>query len=472
MGSSNFQENQGPKRFDCQTERQMRQGFIEVAETVISEEAAYRKDGTTLYAGMELEFPLITKDFSLVPQEIRDEILRCFPGFTSVELGAHQLEVIHKTPVDLRLLGFCSLKEAMRANLKEIQKELQKRNVTAARIGCYPLVELSEVDYTKGDPKYAKYKQSPAWHLAQQRPDAVRILQLAEKIDVSDTYVVALMNAVQITVDADSFENAIDKLNRSLMISPMAIALGANSRYLGGVDTGYADVRLIAWEISHDSRSDEEIANGLQTRVGLPQRYYKDLNDYFNCVLDYPFVMNDPVSLQHPFEVGNGIYWRDARLKFLRDKKTIAVEFRPVPLQPTLHEDIGMMAFYVGRLLWSENQKEPLLPFEFVKENRDNAMKFGLDCGLYSQNDSVVRKIPADIALAREVARAEEGLLSLNISMQEIACFMEPLRNRLLVGGNPAELFHETVKKHEQQMNRRDALISAMGEFNLFKITE
>jgi len=453
-------------RFDCSVEKQMRDGFVRVAEEIFFEEALYLKDGVTFYAGMELEFPIIQNGFSPTTQDVRDEITNRFPKHTSVELGANQLEIIHEPPVDICRSGIGALENDMQTNFSAIQKEIQKKSAMITRVGCYPLIDIEKVAHTKGEQKYAKYERSPLWHMEHQRPGAPRVLRVAEPINVSNAYVVSLMNAAQITVDAESFADAIDKLNRSLMISPMAVALGANARYLGLCDTGYADVRFVAWEISHDSRSYEELASGRQTRVGLPRRYYTGLNDYFNRILTYPFIMNDSISLEHPFEVGTGIYWRDARLKFFRNKKTIAVEFRPVALQPTLHEDIGMMVFYLGRLLWSQHEKETLIPIEYVRVNKLQAMKRGMNCKLYSLNGSAIQLSPASIVLACEINKAEKGLQLLGTETAEINYFFEPLRQRLS-SGSPAECFAKKVKECEQKLGRREALISTIQELNL-----
>ncbi|MFH1392409.1 MAG: glutamate-cysteine ligase family protein [bacterium] len=462
MNDFMYQKSQWISRFNCPAEQQMREGFIAIAQEVVSEKQLYCKDNKTIYAGIELELPLVADNFYLAPQAIRDEIVACFPNYTSVELGAHQLEIIHEPPVDIYLAGIRSLEESLQSHFAPIFKHIQKGAIKIICLGCYPL-GMDEFDYTKGDPKYIKYEQSPVWHMDNQRNDAIKILEVAEKVDVSNAYIVGLMNSVQITVDAQNFTDAIDKLNRSLMISPLAVALGANAPYLNLLDTGYADVRFLAWEISHDSRSHEEVANGRQTRVGLPRRYYGGLNDYFNRILSYPFVMDDPISLKHPFEVGNGLYWRDARLKFFRDKKTIAVEFRPVSLQPTLHEDIAMMIFYLGRLFWSQHKNETLLPMKYVRENKLRAMKYGLNTKLYILSDFVISSDSATTILAREINRAEEGLLLLGAKNQDIKYFFDPLRKRLLTG-SPAECFVKKVKHYEKKMGRREALIAAIKQ--------
>lgn len=464
-------------RFDCPAEEHMRNGFIAIAKKIVSEEPRYRKDTKTEFVGLELEFPLVTNGLTLVPQKIRDEIVGQFPQCTSVELAAHQLEVKNENPFNLSELGIENFEKDTSRCLQAIEYDLRKKDVQIMRIGCYPLIGISDVDHTKGDPKFEKYHRLPMWHTEHQRDDADKFLQGTESVEVSNAYVVGLMNSVQITIDAFSFTDAIDKLNRSLMISPLATALGANAQYLALRNTGFADMRFISWEISHDFRTTEEVASGRQTRVGLPRRYYQSMTDYFNRVLSYPFILHDPISQEHHFEVGNGIYWRDARLKFFQDKKTVGIEFRPVSIQPTLHEDIAMMMFYAGRLLWSQNHNEPLLPIEFVRANKSAAMKNGLNGQLYFlNNQNEIKLAPTKTVVADSIERSAEGLKLLNDSDKEIDNFLDVLRARITTG-SPAEIFAQKVKLFEgvshngqfDEQTRKRALIAATKELKIIQ---
>lgn len=280
------------------------------------------------------------------------------------------------------------------------------------------------------------------------------------------------MNSVQITIDAQGFLDAIDKLNRSLMISPYAVAIGANARYLGCRDTGICDVRFPAWETSHDTRSPSEVASGYPTRIGLPQQYYQSMADYFSQVGSYPFILDDPVSLAHPFEVGLGMYWRDARLKFFQEKGVVGVEFRPVAIQPSLGEDMAMMFFYVGRLHWSQRYQEPLLPMDLVRSNKEQATTFGLDSRLWCQKGTAVEQVPAYLAMKEELNRAAEGLRQFGAPPWVIENMIQVLGKRL-GQGSPAEQFAATVQRIEagfpvgQKDRRRNAIIGAIRQLGL-----
>lgn len=462
-----FDPNVVPKRFSTKSERDMLEGFKSVADDIICAEEQYKRDTPTFLVGTELELPLVNRDFTLARQEDRDAILSVVPN-TSVELGAHQLEIIPEAPVDLAN-DLHSLEEEMHKAVFLVQSCTRRHNLSWVRLGSYPLCHIREVDYTKGKPKYIKYKRSPSWHQEHQRPSAERCLLTREgPLDVSNAFIVGLLNAIQITVDSTGFEDAIDKLNRSFMISPMAVALAANATHLGYLYTGYADVRFIVWEISHDTRTHKEINAGFPTRVGLPRAYFNDMHDYLNQVLSYPFVMNDAISKEHPFEVGNGIYWRDARIKFFREAHKLGVEFRPIGIQPSLHEDISIMLFYVGRLLWSQHHKEMLLPMEYVKKNKGSAMSWGMKCNLYTNVNGKIVLMPANIALAIEIGRAEEGLSLLGADISTRADYVNVWKQRLSQG-SPAEVFLKSLNG-KLQFNFAEArcnLIETIEELNL-----
>jgi hypothetical protein len=180
--------------------------------------------------------------------------------------------------------------------------------------------------------------------------------------------------------------------------------------------------------------------------------------------------MNDPIALNHPFEVGNGIFWRDARLKFFRDKKTIGIEFRPVAIQPTLHEDISMMLFYIGRLLWSQHVDEPLLPMTYVWENKESAMSLGMRAKLHTYLDSKIVLLPASESLAVELLRAEQGLALLGSTPEKSSRFINTLRERIQTG-TPAEQFTAAANRKLARTidEARDNLIAALEERQLIE---
>jgi hypothetical protein len=273
-----------------------------------------------------------------------------------------------------------------------------------------------------------------------------------------------LSNSIQCNLEASSFEDAIDKTNRSFAIGPMAVALASNARFLEEKDTGIADIRMIAWEKSHDTRTALETEQGKITRIGLPGLYYLDLRDYFQRVPCYPFILHDP---EHAFQIGIGLNWRDTRIKFIED--SVVVEFRPVSTQSTVKENIAIMLFYLGRLQWSSQHKEPLLDLKLVEQNRDQAMYFGLNSKLWTHKDKKTELLPAEIALDLELKRAVSGLKSFGFSSDDINYYFEVLHKHLAEKESPSDkLAQRFYKYYSSDCSKKESLILALDENGSF----
>ncbi len=454
-------------------ERAMFDNFSNTANSLINNAGMFIKPKSELHAGIELEFTVVDKKMNLAPQNIRDAVVKAYPQQMSVELGAHQLEILSNPAVNIYGNGLDVLERQMSDCTEEALHVLRTHDAGIVRIGAFPTSLVNNVEYTKG---YKKYCICPQWHLDRQRSAQEDIGKCAWET-ISDPMVVSLLNAVQISIDGTSFEDVIDKLNRSVMISPFATTLAANARFLNLEDTEYHDVRFEVWRKSHDTRTAEEISSGKFTRVGMPSNYYIDIKDYFNRISSHPFVLSGGQFTEHAFEISNGLYWKDARLKFFHEKNVVAVEFRPIAVQPTLEEDFALIGFYVGRLLWSQQYNEKLLPINMVHNNKMEAMLHGMKAGLFF-NDNAGRVVFANAkdVLAIEVDRAMDGLRALDISNETIARYEEILCKKI-ISGDPAEMFYNTLIKKISGTDlalmdfskRRELFIETMDTLNLVR---
>ena len=216
-------------------------------------------------------------------------------------------------------------------------------------------------------------------------------------IDLSDPAVVGLINSAHLSIQAKSVTDAVDIINRMFMISPVATTLGANACVLDGKDTGWADCRFEIWKRSHDTRGIIARVLGKPLRIGLPKRYFASIWDYLNDVASFPFILNDPTNA---LAIGTGLYWRDARIKFINN--TPVVEFRSLSKQNTLMKDLALFAFVIGRVIWSQQNQEPLTPIQQVRKEKQRAEKLGKNAfsGEFVKN---------------EITKARQGLSALGL---------------------------------------------------------
>jgi len=438
-------------------ENEMRLAFSRTAEEVLGQESRFIKNPGDLRVGLEVEYSVLSKEFSQATGECRDQIVKSNPGFADVELGAAQLEW-RTDPLYLNQAGLGALEDIFIDNEGKIKESAREQGVHLLRAGSNPFVLIPEIERTNK----TKYQQVPDYHNDSKRWGLYTKIGVGEDgvVDVRDAAIIALTNSVQCNLEASSFEDAIDKANRSFAIGPMAVALSGNARFLEEKDTGIADTRMIAWEKSHDTRTALETEQGRITRIGLPGLYYQSLRDYFQRISCDPFILHDP---EHAFQVGIGLNWRDTRIKFIED--SVVVEFRPVSTQPTAKENIAIMLFYLGRLQWSSQHKEPLLDLKLVEQNREQAMYFGLSGSFWTRKDNKRELLPAEIALDLELKRAASGLKSFGFSNEEINYYFTVLHKRIAEKENPSDkLARQFYKYYSLGYSKKESLILALNE--------
>ncbi|NMB91582.1 hypothetical protein GYA37_01900 [candidate division WWE3 bacterium] len=313
------------------------------------------------------------------------------------ELGASCIEV-HPKPVNLHQGGFDSWHKQLRELESQLINEAGKYGFKLGRGGTIPWANTRKVERTKTE----KYMIVPNFHNENRTRHNMNFINGAF---VGDAAVVGLLNAFQFSLECNGITDALDKLNRLFMISPISTSLAGNARFLDGKDTGWEDVRFEAWRKSHDTRTQEDVQSGKTLRIGLPENYFKSIKDYLNEVSSYPFILNNESCA---LQIGIGLFWRDARIKFIEDKAV--VEFRPLSTQPSLEEEIDIAALTIGRLAFSQFTKEPLVPMENVRKNKYFAERYGLK-GFYINSEGKVRK--TSVAMLDEI---EKSLIGLQLS--------------------------------------------------------
>ena len=85
---------------------------------------------------------------------------------------------------------------------------------------------------------------------------------------------------IQVGIDFKSEEDAMTKFRTANMMMPFATAMFANSKYRGGVDTGYKSFRALAW-----LNTDNE-------RCGFATKFHDGMSfkDYVEILLDTPMI--------------------------------------------------------------------------------------------------------------------------------------------------------------------------------------
>lgn len=462
-----------PTRFDSlpggEYQSRMRECFVQQAREMLYQ-ASQSPDGKMFQIGFEVEFSVVDGDFSPVSQSVRDAAIEAFANegsdnvsFVAQELGAAQIEVT-TLPVDLRTNRALAALEELQSRERRLAAWLHQRNAFLFRIGAHPLIPIRKIQRTAG---VEKYQKCPQFHNMNQRPGIDRFIGLRLPIDVSDALIPGITNSVQINIDCIDPNDAIEMLNRSMVVAPITTALGANAGFLDCQDSGYADVRYMAWAVSHDLRTWDEVFRRIDHRVGLPSRYYRDMDDYLSSVISHPFFME---KAEAAFPMAIGTYWRDSRIKFLKkpDRIQIVLEFRPLSTQPTAADDFALCMFMLGRIVMARHRSEPLVDIENVRANKEQAMRMGRDAQLATvMPDGTKRTLSFQELAPTEVSLALEGLKVCGIDEESIA-FVQDRLHRRLFGQIPVDRFRSLVQNElARGADQSTAIRVALNESDL-----
>lgn len=413
-------------------EKEMRFAFKEKADEVLCQADSFEKRIGTLRVGFESEVG-IWKDnvpyyeIGVIRDKVVDRVKSVYGGEADVELGLTQLE-LRTAPYDI-LSDFEALD-------REYRKEFERNRFLAGnfgasilRIGSNPLLPV--IDTPRTDK--LKYQLVPDYQNMYRRKTITTTIGINGKvIEIGDASIVSLFQSFQVNLEAKSLDDAIAKMNRSFMFAPYLMAIGGNSRYLGLQDTGWNDLRIVAWELSHDTRTSDDIKRGMGLRIGLPEKYFEDMTDYFERILKYPFILHDP---EHAFKIGIGLHWLDTRVKFIGN--SAVVELRALPTQPTIENELALTLFYIGRLIYAEATNEPFLPMVIVRENRLSSLMFGLAKPLWVAESGKYIKVDARDAVRRELSRAGFGLKTVGLGCH--IDILESLYSRI-DNGSPSDV--------------------------------
>lgn len=332
-------------------------------------------------------------------QQVLEVLQKLYPGKYSPELGAAAIE-FHPGPVALNSVGL----EGFLALCKQVYPQLvDVATQYGLEVGSYGTIPWFLPTGAETTPN-PKYEIVPRYYAIRRKPWNSHP-QVAG-ISLENPKVVGLLNAFQFSLQAENIKQGLEILNRMFYISPLAVALGANASFLGGKKTGFADCRRQVWKRSFDIRTLQEVELNLPTRVDLPIDYFNNITDYFADVASFPFILRDAEAA---FQIGIGMYWKPARLKFINNN--VVVEFRPLSTQKTPLENVQLACFVLGRLLWGIWNEEDYLPMDKVRQNLEQAEKDGLDATFLTESG----EISARNVLAADIALAGDGLAAFGL---------------------------------------------------------
>lgn len=458
--------------YNKKNEKKMKAAFKEQATMVLKEPERFEKK-PKLKIGFESEVGLYREELKQRETEkIRDQIVRETFGIADVELGAMQVEI--RTPaVEIASSDdFKKLTDLYTLYHTQIQYAAHRKKCSILRIGANPYVSVADPERTNRP----KYLEVPDFYNARRRKGVETKIGISgNTIDVGNAAVVSLFQAFHINMEAYSFADAVSKMNQSLSWGPYLLALAGNARYLSGTDTkmedmryidweitrdtGFNDLRMLAWERNFDNRTPRQIKNGYGLRVGLPERYFNDLDDYLKRTGSFPFIFqtNPEAALQTAI----GMHWLDTRIKIDPEQDALIVEFRLLSTLPSVETEMALALFYLGRLAYANTNIAELLPISYVRENRLSAMAAGRNSDMWFMINGRCLKLPFRNGIVRELRKAKKGLMKLEL----LPAFDEGVIYDFIENGSPSERLAEKLKR--KKIVPKQEMIEAMKSLGM-----
>ena len=403
--------------------------------------------------GVETEFPVWTENGEPVDEETRNELVEQVEN-VDMELGATQIEI--GTDPIIGLESISEIEEEIRKAETPLREAAEEKGVVLGRFGTNPTVPLENIQRSNKE----KYVLVPEVYDQLRNEDVQEIFGGKETIDPRNEGLPAVLTSTQLNLQAQDLEDAVDKANLGYAVAPYVTAMAGNSRILDGKDLGFDDVRMQLWEKSFDIREDWDE----EPDIGKLESYFDDFQDYVERVREQPRILNDEDYHEAALDVGQGMFWKDSRIKVMEDGELsdeVLVEFRQNSTQPSPAEDAAVHAFYIGRLSYAQKEDEELPDIEKVNRNRYTAMHNGLDEKMYNWEDELVE---AEEAVAEELGKARKGLEYADV---EDPGYLDILENRLANSMTPSEeMMEHYMEAMESGLEGRKAAARAAEIMN------
>jgi len=408
--------------------------------------------------GMEAEYSVVISGTAqLVDQVHRDSIISRSQGLLKDELGASQIE-LNTPPFYLDHDGFSDLEKCFNEFEIAATSIAAECGAELVRLGSFPTCPIDEVKRTRTD----RNDQYQEWIDLNRRLSTSTVIGNLRRRKPVNASVLGLFNSIQFNVAMNSLSEAIELLNLSYAIAPPIIALTGNARFLDMVDTGYSDIRMLTWELTHDIRTAHEVRSNQGFNVGMPPRYFTNIQDYLTYVRtallaagNLPFIKN---NVSRAFEIGMGLCWLDSKLKFKNDQ--ILLEFRPISIQPSVAEDIAVGAYFIGLLEYHRRQMSSLPTMSQNAWNRRAAMEKGLTADFIMNDGKKPVSLPAKFVVAESLKNAAVGLTDCGLGNNVEK--LDPLFRRLEQNMNPSDELASHINQLGVSSSRRLALEQAV----------
>lgn len=446
-----------------------------------------RFDAGETLTGMELEVCLVDSDCEplMKNHEVLTDIEQrsILDGATvQDELGKFNLE-LNLAPRPIAGNGLSDYESLLRAWLAELRESARRSTAEVALIGTLPTVRSDHARLETLSPG-ARYRLLNDEILAARGEEIDLDIQGVERLrSRTDSIAPESVNtSAQFHLQLNP-ENFAAHWNAAQAIAGVQLAIGANSPYLFGNQL-WAETRIILFEQSTDTRSNELRVQGVRPRTFFGEKWISSPMELFEENLRYfpPLLPlcdeEDPIAAlaegKEPqlseLKIHNGtIYrWNRPVYDIGPNGPHLRIENRSVPAGPTPIDICANMAFYLGLVTELAHDETPVwntTPFATAERNFLSAARHGISAQLSWPGYG---EMPAT-QLVREVllGKSADGLNRLGVDSAVAQHYLSVVegRCRRRVNGASWQVRYTTGLEHNHGMSRPEALRTMLRQY-------
>lgn len=430
--------------------------------------------------GAELEMYIV--DASGNPLHANQEILAASndPQLT-LELNRYNLEY-NLTPCQLNDSAFAAMEAEILNKLAGLRETAASFGGRIVPIGILPT--LRESDFGAHCITDSKRYHALVGQLLARRGGRFRIDIHGEdplQLEMADITLEGANTSFQVHYRVAP-ENFADSFNAIQLMTPLAVAIGANSPTLFGHNLWH-ETRIPLFKQSIDTRKIDRYGWNEPPRVNFGQGWVRDsaLELFSEVVRIYPPLFpicektNAPVPGGAPslaeLRLQQSTVWLWNRPVYDPvDGGHLRIEMRALPAGPTARDMVANAAFLIGLaegIRPRMREMLPAIPFGIAEYNFYRAAQFGLDAQLVwpQSGQSGYREQPVSAIIERNLPLASEGLARIGVSQKEIDLYLGEIENRLVHRRTGASWQRAKLAALKQDEPLRQALHTMLEEF-------
>ena len=433
--------------------------------------------------GAELEMYIVDAEGN--PLHANQEILAdaADPDLT-LELNRYILEY-NLQPFSIADSPFRQTEQAILDKLAHLRGVAAKRGGRIVPIGILPTLRQS--DFGAGCITDRRRYYALVSQLIESRADGFRIDISGDEpleLEMDDITLEGANTSFQVHYRVAP-EAYADTFNAIQMMTPLAVAIGANSPTLFGHSL-WDETRIPLFKQSIDTRHVDPYSWNEPARVSFGQGWARrGAEELFREVVDiYPPLLPICAERSPAEEMAAGVTPSLAELRLHQSTVWLwnrpiyddvggghlRIEMRSLPAGPTAVDMVANAAFLIGLAEGIRPNLQdvlPAIPFRLAEYNFYRAARYGLEAKLVwpVPGQSGYREQPVRNIIADSLAMAARGLESIGIATAEADGYLEVIRERLATGQSGAVWQRRKLAQLKQQMPQREALHELLENF-------